>query len=194
MQGVVITRIPHVPFRSSKVAKAGGITLLVVLALLMTPLLVIAALGGWLWDLVRSIQPEGPVDPAAWHPLLSRPELTLRYQYVPSVLISGAAEGYAEQEFLVRYQATPAVPFFDGYFTAFRVERSDGLFLQPVHFDASCEQVLAMPLCFFRYQTQEAEEFFDLQAYTIDTKGQPDGFIVTATGEQEEVQIRIVRG
>ena len=83
----------------------------------------------------------------------------------------------------MRYQATPAVPFFDGYFTAFRVERTDGLFLQSVHFDASFEQVLAMPLCFFRYQTQEAEELFDLQAYSLD-----------GDGEQQEVQIRIVKG
>jgi len=96
MQGGVITQTSHVPSRSSKVAEAAGITLLVGLRLLVIPLLVIATLGRWLWDRVRPSQPEEPVDLAAWHPLLSRPELTLRYQYAPSALISGAAEGYFE--------------------------------------------------------------------------------------------------
>jgi hypothetical protein len=51
------------------------------------------------------------------------------------------------------------------------------------------EEVQTMPLYFFNYETLVAEEIADLKDYEIDSKGNPDYFIITATGEENEIQI-----
>jgi hypothetical protein len=51
-----------------------------------------------------------------------------------------------------------------------------------------------MPLYFFCYETEEAEEIMDLKEYVItDTKGGANDFILSAGGEDDELELRFTK-
>jgi hypothetical protein len=51
-----------------------------------------------------------------------------------------------------------------------------------------------MPLCFFDYQTATFEEIHDLKDYVLDViKGNEKNLLFTASGEEHDLEIRILR-
>lgn len=191
MQGVFITRKPTLPSTSNPIIEACGVVIVVAIGLVVASFFLLAWLCGWLWDLFKP----PTITPAAdqWHQLVPDFKLTLRYQFVHTATISDAAAGYFDMQPLLCYQADPPLPFFEGYFSDFRLERADGLFVQKVYFDATFENVLSMPLYFFSYQSQEAEELVELKDYTLETKGNTNDFLLTASGENDDLLIHIVK-
>ncbi|UOG73594.1 hypothetical protein MTX78_15855 [Hymenobacter tibetensis] len=189
MEGVSITRKLTSSNNSSTVEDALVVTLVVAIGLVLLPIALLVLVCLWVRDVILPAKVPASDTVEEWYTLEIRPTFALRYKTVYAADISDAAEGYFEDEPLVLYQTEPSVPFFEGYFTDFRVARADGVFVQKILFDAQLEDINAMPLYFFAYQTQEAEELIDLQDYELDTKGNPSNFLITALGEHDEVTI-----
>jgi len=121
-------------------------------------------------------------------------KIGLSYRSIDAASVSDAAAGYFDTEHLNLYRTVPKLDFFTGYFTSFKIELPDGIFVQKIYFDDTLEEVLSSPLYFFSYQTTEAEEIHDLKDYVLlDTKGSPTDFLLTASGEQHDAEIRITR-
>lgn len=92
------------------------------------------------------------------------------------------------------YETDPAIEFFEGYFTKFQVERSDGIFVQKVELNEAMDEVQALPLYFFRHATQEVEMIRDLKGYEImSTEGSPDDLVITVFSQGEELEIRLTQ-
>jgi len=115
--------------------------------------------------------------------------LTLRYQYIMGEEISvGACDYFGDDEPLVFYQTEPSISFFEGYFSNFKIERIDGIFVQKVNFNADLSRIETMPLYFFNYATKEAEEIHDVKDYALNTKGSSNRFIIMANGLEDDMQ------
>ncbi|MBO0360159.1 hypothetical protein J0X19_19515 [Hymenobacter sp. BT186] len=191
MQGVYITK-KLLPSDSNSTADAINITIVVVVGLVLLPFLLLIGLGFWLKEILLPATAV-PATADEWRVLnTGTTHLVLRYQFIAATEVSDEAAGYFDTQSLICYQANPHVTFFDGYFTDFQVERADGVFVQKIHFNSTLDTVLAMPLCFFSYRTQEAEELVDLKDYTLDAKGNPEDFLLTASGDEDELHIRLV--
>lgn len=114
---------------------------------------------------------------------------TLRYQYVMGEEISvGACDYFGDEEPLTLYQTEPKISFFEGYFSNFRIERIEGIFVQKVNFNTDLSGIETMPLYFFNYATREAEEIHDLKDYALDTKGSSNRFIIMANGLEDDMR------
>jgi hypothetical protein len=114
---------------------------------------------------------------------------TLRYQYIMGEEISvGACDYFGDEEPLMRYQTEPKISFFEGYFSNFKIERPDGIFVQKVNFNTDLSGIETMPLYFFNYATGKAEEIHDLKDYALDTKGSSSRFIIMASGLEDDMR------
>lgn len=121
-------------------------------------------------------------------------KFTLLYEPIDASSISEAAAGFFDTEQLHIYETVPPIKFFAGYFTSFKIEQPDGIFVQKIFFDKKLEEVISMPLYFFDYQTAETEEIHDLKDYVLsDSKGNPNNFLLTASSEEHDLEIRIIR-
>jgi hypothetical protein len=186
--------VPHV--EGSKAGDFLESAAFVVVGILCSPLILIA----WLAIVASNAQAEkisvSKELTKNWF-LIDTPgdfEFTLRYEPIDPGSISEAAAGFFDIEQLHLYETVPPIKFFDGYFTSFKIEQSDGIFVQKVFFDKELEEVISMPLYFFDYQTTEAEEIHDLKDYVLsDSKGNPNDFLLTASGEEHDLEIRITR-
>jgi hypothetical protein len=114
---------------------------------------------------------------------------TLRYQYIMGEEISvGACDYFGDDEPLILYRTEPKISFFEGYFSNFKIERIDGIFIQKVNFNTDLSRIETMPLYFFNYATKEAEEIHDLKDYALDIKGGSNRFIIMANGLEDDIQ------
>jgi hypothetical protein len=121
-------------------------------------------------------------------------DFSLSYTTISSGSVSEAAAGFFDNEQLYIYRTAPTVEFFEGYFTNFRLEQPAGIFLQKICFNDTLEEVVSMPLCFFDYQTATFEEIHDLKDYVLDViKGNEKNLLFTASGEEHDLEIRILR-
>lgn len=57
--------------------------------------------------------------------------------------------------------------------------------MQKVNFDATLSEVVSMPLYFFNYVTQEAEELMDLKGYRLCATKHLNHFTIVATSEED---------
>ena len=186
--------VPH-----PKGSKAGDFfesAVFIITGIICLPFLLVA----WLIMLLSNAQAEKNYikeKPIANWILIDTPgdfQFSLLYEPIDSSSISEAAAGFFDNEQLFIYEIVPPIKFFNGYFTSFKIEQLDGLFIQKVFFDEKPEEIVSMPLYFFNYQTAEAEEIHDLKEYILsDTKGNPNDFSFTASGEQHDIEIRITR-
>jgi len=124
------------------------------------------------------------------------PFLIIYYEYIWGGDISEAAREYFDDELLLRYKTEPSISFFEGYFSDFKIERTGGIFVQKVNFNAALTEIVAMPLYFFNYATKEAEEIYNFKNYALDTRGGPNNFKIIASsleddGEDLEIEIAI---
>ena len=177
---------------SSKISDFFTKTLLITIVIICIPLILVA----WLAMLIsNALQAEGQQpSPEGWFKLDIPSNISLLYKSLDANSVSDAAAGYFDIERLTLYKAEPEIEFFNSYFTSFRVQRSDGIFVQKVYFDNKLEEVLSMPLYFFNYQTRETEEIHgDLKDYVLDTKGNANDFLLTASGEHQDLEIRITK-
>jgi hypothetical protein len=195
MQGVAISRKV---FPTKSKDKVGDFfTYVFGIPLIVAACLVIIPLGLVLWLIISIYNYLAPRDEnqqhveEKWNVVETAFPIEIGYKYVDAATASGAASGYFDSQPLMVFKVAPENSFFAGYFSDFVVERTDGLFVQKVCFDAAMEEVQTMSLYFFKYETQVAEEIADLKDYEINSKGNSDDFIITATGEEDEIQIRL---
>jgi hypothetical protein len=173
---------------------------LVVVGILCSPIILIVCLIVWLATQLSDYQAEKnfikkePID--NWF-LVDTPgdiDFSLSYTAIDSGSVSEAAAEFFDNEQLYLYRAVPPVKFFEGYFTKFRLEQPAGIFVQKIYFNDTLEEVVSMPLYFFDYQTAAFEEIHDLKDYILDViKGNEKNLLLTASGEEHDLEIRIIR-
>ena len=177
---------------ASKISNFCIKSLLIAIGIICIPLILVA----WITMVIsNALQPKGQQpSQEGWFKLNTPSNISLLYKSLDATSISNVAAGYFDIEQLTLYKAEPAIEFFNGYFTSFRVQRNDGIFVQKVFFDKKLEGVLSMPLYFFNYQTKEIEEIHDdLKDYNLDTKGNANDFLLIASGEHQDLEIRIIK-
>jgi hypothetical protein len=170
--------------------------LFITLGIICIPLILVAWAAMNLFNALtgNKFQESQSIDDWFDIPLSPSLGLILSYKSIDAASISDAAAGYFDTEVLRLYKAEPYVAFFAGYFTSFKVEATDGIFLQKVYFDNKLEEVVSSPLYFFSYWTGTAEEIHDFKDYVLlDTKGSSTDFLLTASGEQHDLEVRISR-
>jgi len=177
---------------ASKISNFCIKSLLIAIGIICIPLILVA----WITMVIsNALQPKGQQpSQEGWFKLNTPSNISLLYKSLDATSISNVAAGYFDIEQLTLYKAEPAIEFFNGYFTSFRVQRNDGIFVQKVFFDKKLEGVLSMPLYFLNYQTKEIEEIHDdLKDYNLDTKGNANDFLLIASGEHQDLEIRIIK-
>ena len=197
MEGLTISRKVYPTKGKDKIgdffSSAFGILLIVAACVVVIPL----GLALWLimsiYNFLKPYSENQKPTEEKWNVVEAPFPLEISYKYIDAATVSSAASGYFDSQPLTVFQVAPETTFFAGYFSDFVVERTDGLFVQKVCFNATMEEVLSMPLYFFEYETMTAEEIADLKDYEIDSKGKPHDFIITATSEKDEIQIRLTR-
>jgi hypothetical protein len=159
---------------------------LVLLLIVLIPLILLAILFSFVW---HRVFPEKPTAPTAPRPVVTHEVVndffSLRYRCVMGEEISEGATGYFDDEPLILYQPAAVTNFFRGYFSSFKIEYPTGIFVQKVNFDATLSKVVSMPLYFFNYVTQEAEELMDLKGYRLFATEHLNHFTIVATSEED---------
>jgi hypothetical protein len=64
-------------------------------------------------------------------------------------------------------------------------------FIQKVIRNDETKKIKALPLYFLNYSTLNIKEIKDLKGYEIDSKGNPNDFIISAIGEVGELEKRL---
>ncbi|WKN41678.1 hypothetical protein [Tunicatimonas pelagia] len=187
---IEIKEIP-LPQKSSKIENLFGGGLLILIGILSLPLILIFWIGAMIINLLPSRKAVTIAN--EWQTIVSDNHWILKFRWINADDLTDYLHGYFDIQPLIEYRSDPEIDFFQGYFTDFRLERTDGIFVQKVNHDPIKEEVTSLPLCFFNYQTKEVEEIKDLKDYELDTKGNPDDFMISAIGDGHELQIRLKR-
>jgi hypothetical protein len=191
MKGLTITR-KLLSSEENKVDELLPTALLILVAVICLPL-ILAGWGYMLFYNYLTAKKAGKYDPEAWYTINKSTSFIIKRKAVSAASISDAAASWFDTELLMLYRTEPESNFFTGYFTNFSVNRIDGIFVQKVFFNDELE-VDSMPLYFFCYETEEAEEIMDLKEYVItDTKGGANDFILSAGGEDDELELRFTK-
>ncbi len=161
------------------------------IGILSLPLILIFWIGAMILNLLPSRKAVTVAN--EWQTIVSDNHWILKFRWINADDLTDYLHGYFDIQPLIEYRSDPEIDFFQGYFTDFRIERTDGIFVQKVNHDPIKEEVTSLLLCFFNYQTKEVEEIKDLKDYELDTKGNPDDFMISAIGDGHELQIRLKR-
>lgn len=165
------------------------IGLFILIGLCLLPLLIMFWIFGTIYNLIT---PNKPIENEyPWKVIKTGTDHLIRYKWANVDDMPEYIYKYFDTQPLLIFDTNPKVGFFEGYFTAFKVERSDGIFLQKVIQDNEKDEIKALPLYFFNYTTQELNKIKDLKGYEIDSKGSPNDFIISAVAEEDEFEIRI---
>jgi len=165
------------------------IGILILIGLCLLPLLIVFWIFGILINLLnpnKSIQFENN-----WNRIMTGTNQSISYKWVNVDDMPEYVYKYFDTQPLIMFDTNPHLEFFDGYFTDFKVERDDGLFIQKVIRNDETKEIKALPLYFFNYSTLGIQEIKDLKEYEIDSKGNPDDFMISAIGEEGELEIRL---
>ncbi|MBL3659020.1 hypothetical protein [Fulvivirga sediminis] len=167
------------------------IGILILIGLCLLPLLIVFWIFGILINLLnpnKSIQFENN-----WNKIITGTNQSISYKWVNVDDMPEYVYKYFDTQPLLMFNTNPHLEFFDGYFTDFKVERDDGLFIQKVIRNDETKEIKALPLYFFNYSTLDIKEIKDLKGYEIDSKGNPNDFLVSAIGEEGELEIRLIK-
>lgn len=134
----------------------------------------------WIGEMIINLFPSKKAVTFAnhWQTIVSDNHWILKFRWINVDDLADYLYGYFDTQPLIEYWSDPEIDFFQGYFTDFRLERTDGIFIQKVIYDPASKEVLSLPVCFFSYLTKEVEEIKDLKDYEFDTKGNPDDFMI----------------
>ena len=161
----------------------------ILLGLCLSPLLLVFWLMGMFYRLLFRNKESAVQN--SWKVIKTGTGLELRYKLVFQDNVPVFIHQYFDQGPLVTFDADPKNEFFEGYFTDLIVERTDGVFVQKVVINQSNDNIQSLPFYFFNYSTHEIVEIKDLYGYELDIKGNPNDFMISALGEENELEIRI---
>ncbi|HET9504430.1 MAG TPA: hypothetical protein VFO93_12885 [Hymenobacter sp.] len=192
MEGLTIRKkvTPRAKPSGRNVSEALSAGLLVLLLIAFIPLILLIVLFTIIW---HKVFPEKPTTPTKPRPVVMHEVVNdlfpLRYHYVLGEDISEEVAAYFEEdEPLILYQPAAENPFFQGYFSDFKIEYPTGIFVQKVNFNDALTEAVSMPLCFFNYATQEAEELIDLKGYNLFAMERLNHFTITATVQDDSAE------
>jgi hypothetical protein len=189
MKGLGINIKKIQPQKSSKWVEYPIIGILILIGLCVLPFLIIYWIFGiliYLFTPSRSIEFDNN-----WNKIMTGTNLSISYKWVNVNDMPEYVYKYFDTQPLIMFDTNPHLEFFEGYFTDFKVERDDGLFIQKVIRNDETKEITALPLYFFDYSTLNMNEIKDLKGYIIDSKGNPDDFIISALGEEDELEITL---
>lgn len=169
-----------------------GILLMIISVLLLLPILILFMIFGAVNNLIMPRKTD-KVNAPYWLSVQTSSNMEIGYHWLkPDEVPENLLELYEERGLMI-FKTDPCVEFFDGYFTDFKVERDDGIFVQKVIFDTNQKAIHSAPLIFFRYRDGELENIVDLYGYEFDSKGNPNDFLISANGKGESFEVRITK-
>lgn len=166
--------------------------LLILIGIVLLPLFLIFWLIKSFINLVFNSNTD-EVSTSIWLNVASSKEVDISYRYLLSEEIPECLLDFCEDQGLMFFKTVPETPFFEGFFSDFKVERDDGLFVQKVILDEMQTTIESAPLFFFKYRDQSFEEIIDLLGYEIDTKGNPFDFVIKAKSKNKHFEIRLTK-
>ena len=189
MKGLRIDIKKVQPNTGSKWIDYPVIGLLILIGICLLPLLIVL----WGFGLIyNALTPNKPINNENnWNRLITGTDQLIRYKWGNVDDMPEYIYKYFDTQPLIMFDTNPDMEFFEGYFTDFKVERSDGVFLQKVIRDDDKKEIKALPLYFFDYANHELKKVKDLKGYELDSKGNSDDFILSALGEEGELEIRL---
>jgi len=166
--------------------------LIIIFGLLLLPLLILFVFFGAIYNFLRPSKRNYNNIPSTFL-VQNSADLEIEYKWlkpddVPEKLLS-----IYEERGIMIFKTNPYLIFFDGYFTDFKVERDDGIFLQKVILDTSKQEIISAPLFFFRYEDLKIEEIVDLYGYEFESKGNPDDFLICVYGKDQNFEVRLTK-
>ena len=126
-----------------------------------------------------------------WTKVQTNTDLNLKYHWTTNDEIPEYLIKYFDPLAPLIFDTEPKLEFFNGFFTNFKVERSDGIFVQRIEPNGTNDDIKSMPLYFFKFSNYEFEMIKDLKGFEIESKGNPDDFIITAFDGEDEWEIRL---
>lgn len=178
-----------IPKVSSKIKNFIGLVILVLVGLLVLPLILFLMIFGMIINLFSFRKANLNIN--EWKEITTGEQLKIKYRFVNVDDLPDYLHQYFDTQPLIEFFTDPEIEFLNGFFTDFTVERTDGIFIQKVICNSDAEEVISLPLYFFKYETNEVEEIKDLKDYEIDFKGNPNDFMISAIGNDGELQIRL---
>lgn len=166
--------------------------LLIVVILLLLPILFLIVLFSTLFNLLTKSKSSFNTSPT-WLGVAAPHNLEIEYKWVKSDEVPKNLQELYEDRGLMIFKTNPHIEFFEGYFTDFKVERDDGIFVQKVIFDINLQNIQSAPLYFFKFSNLELEKIVDLYGFEFDSKGKPDDFIVSAYGKDGNFEVRLTK-
>jgi hypothetical protein len=165
------------------------IGILILIGLCLLPLLIVS----WIFRILINLLNPNKLIPFEnnWNRIITGNNQSISYKWVKVDDMPEYVYKYFDTQPLLMFNTNPHLEFFDGYFTDFKVERDDGLFIQKVIRNDETKEIKALPLYFFNYSTLDIKEVKDLKGYEIDSKGNPNDFLISAIGEEGELEIRL---
>lgn len=163
---------------------------LILIGLLLLPILFLIYLLSEIYNLLLRLKKKQDDMPSTFLKRNSA-ELDIKYEYLKPEDVPGNLLSIYEEIGIMVFKTNPYMKFFDGYFTSFKVEREDGIFLQKVILDSNNEEIKSAPLFFFSYKEMKIKEIVDLYGFEIETKGNPDDFLICAYSNDQNFEIRL---
>ena len=128
-----------------------------------------------------------------WVNIKTNSELSLKTKFIDLDDTPDFISRYFDPKPIRKFESTPFIADLDGYFSDFKVERSDGVFLQKIEIGKNLEKMISANLVFLNYSTLKIEYIKDLIGCEIMTKGLPNDFIITAFDDEQEHEIHLVQ-
>ncbi|MDF1695573.1 MAG: hypothetical protein P1U56_07060 [Saprospiraceae bacterium] len=166
-----------------------GILVVILGAIIFLPLFILALVAIGLYNLIFKINSKEESN--SWINVEENGALSIQYKWIFAEDQPDYLSGYFEESSVLIFKSQPHINFFEGYFTDFKIERKDGLFLQKIVVNNRCDTIIALPLYFFQYESQEIKEIIDLEGYEIDVRGGAEDFLILAEGKEDKLEIHI---
>lgn len=146
---------------------------------------------GYLYNLVFPSKKDHEIPPT-WVDILTPETIQIQYKWIkPGEVPEALIDLYSERGLMV-FKTNPTFEFLDGYFTDFKVERDDGMFIQKIHFNNDQTEIQSAPLYFFSFESLDFKKIVDLHMYEFDSKGGADDFIISAYGK-DSFEVRLTK-
>lgn len=182
------------PQKQSKIVGVLILCFVIIVVLCLLPLLILYIIFGYLYIFFNFLRGTKTIENKPDWRIIDTPSgINLNYKLGDFNELPPVIREYLKEAGLFIYKSDPTIEFFEGYFTDFKVERSDGLFVQKIIFDSTEQKILAAPVYFYKYSTGESKEIKDLRDYEIDSQGNPDDFIIHAFSEDHSIEIRLTK-
>ncbi|MBB3697052.1 hypothetical protein KMW28_21595 [Flammeovirga yaeyamensis] len=161
-----------------------------IIIIILLPIILIVGLYSFLNKLFSKKSDFNPYD---WNTEINNEFLEIKWKYCEAEKLPKVLSEKLEENNIGKYASSKDSDFFDGYFTDFRQEIIEGVFVQKVELNSDEKEIIKMPLYFYEFESGQTKEIQDFKEYSLDLKGGADEFMIYGFGNDEEIQITIKR-